>query len=88
MLLCQAIGETQSCSESFGGSFEVLTEHLSPEWVEASLSLSSHATIRRLLELPPCRCQHQHVVHKPHVEQPELFHRGIECSVDKSSRSK
>ena len=47
MSLCQAISETQSCSESFSGSFEVLTEHLSPEWVEASLSLPSHATIRR-----------------------------------------
>ena len=47
MSLCQAISETQSCSESFGGSFEVLTKHLSPEWVDASLSLSSHATIRR-----------------------------------------
>ena len=47
MSLCQALSETQSCSESFGGSFEVLTKHLSPEWVEASLSLSSHATIRR-----------------------------------------
>ena len=47
MSLCQAISETQSCSDSFGGSFEVLTKHLSPEWVETSLSLSSHASIRR-----------------------------------------
>ena len=47
MSLSQAIGETQVYSENYSASFEVLTEHLPTEWVEKSLSLSSHATIRR-----------------------------------------
>ncbi|MFT4563898.1 MAG: hypothetical protein ACI9BW_003658, partial [Gammaproteobacteria bacterium] len=47
MSLSQAIGETQACSDNFVPDFDVLTEHLPTEWVEKSLSLSSHATIRR-----------------------------------------
>ena len=47
MSLSQALDDTQSCSEPFVQSFDALTEHLPTDWVERSLSLSSHATIRR-----------------------------------------
>ena len=47
MFLSQAIEETQACSDDFSRSFDVLTEHLPAEWVQTSLSLFTHATIRR-----------------------------------------
>ncbi len=48
MSLFQAIDETQACSDKFNGSFDaLLTEHLPTDWIETSLTLSSHATIRR-----------------------------------------
>ncbi len=47
MPLAQVLEDTESCSETFGCGFGALTEHLPMEWVEQSLSLSSHATIRR-----------------------------------------
>jgi len=47
MSLSQAIVETQACSDDFSPSFDILSEHLPTEWIEKSLSLSSHATIRR-----------------------------------------
>ena len=47
MSLSQAIIETQACSDNFNLSFGVLTEHLPTEWVKTSLSLSTHATLRR-----------------------------------------
>ena len=47
MSLFQAIGETQAFSDNFGRSFDVLIDHLPKQWIKTSLSLSSHATIRR-----------------------------------------
>ena len=47
MFLSQAIEETQACLDDFSRSFDVLTEHLPAEWVQTSLSLSTHATIPR-----------------------------------------
>ena len=47
MSLFQAIGETQACSDNFGRAFDVLIDHLPKQWIKTSLSLSSHATIRR-----------------------------------------
>ena len=47
MSLSQGLVETQSCSQDLVRSFDVFTEHLPADWIETSLSLSSHATIRR-----------------------------------------
>ncbi len=47
MSLHDLLDDTQSGCSAFVQSFDSLTEHLPSAWVESSLSLSSHATIRR-----------------------------------------
>lgn len=47
MSLSQALLDTNDCSTDLIPSFEVFANHLPMDWIQAALSLSNHATIRR-----------------------------------------
>ena len=47
MSLSQALVDTNDCSSELIPSFEVFANHLPLDWIQAALSLSSQATIRR-----------------------------------------